>query len=91
MERELMQAELRADRELMQTELRRLEQNITQISRSNNILVTHDITCAFGSSSATRVESCELGTGFANADLKFKDTFDGSVPLREFLTQFELL
>jgi len=32
------------------------------------------------------------GTGSANVGFKFKpDTFDGCVPLREFLTQFNLI
>jgi len=32
------------------------------------------------------------GTDSANVGFKFKpDTFDGSVPLREFLTQFDLI
>jgi len=47
---------------------------------------------AFGISFASQNKTCVTGIGSANVGFKFKpDTFDGSVPLREFLTQFDLI
>jgi len=46
-----LREEQKMDRELMQTELRRLEKDIFQLSRFENILVARDETRAFGVSS----------------------------------------
>jgi len=68
-------------------ELRRLE---SQISHSDNISATRDGACVIGDSSASRDGSCVPGISFVSVDIK-PDTFDGTVPLREFLIQFNLI
>jgi len=70
-------------------ELRRLE---LQLNHSNNISATRDVAHEVGGGFASHEGSCMSGIGSVNAGIKFKpDTFDGAVPLREFLTQFNLI
>jgi len=69
------------------TALRRLEQDISQISHSNNISASRSETHALRNSSASRSETCVLNIDSTNLDFKFKpNNFDGSVLLHEFLT-----
>jgi len=87
-----LREEQKAEREATRAELRRLEQDITQLSHINNISVTRGETHAFENDSAARNEACVSGNDSVRAGFKFKpDTFDGSVPLREYLTQFDLI
>jgi len=84
-----LREEQKTDRESTQAELRRLE---SQISRSNNISARRDGACMIGDSSASRDGFCVPSTSSASVGIKLKpDTFDGTVPLREFLTQFNLI
>jgi len=83
-----LREEQKIDRESTQAELRRLE---SQISRSNNISVTGDEACVIGDSSASRDGFCAPSTSSASVVKLKPDTFDGTVPLREFLTQFNLI
>jgi len=58
-------------------ELRNLRERISQLSHSNNISTTNDLLS---------------GTMHSGLGSKFKpDVFDGDVPLREFLSQFEFI
>jgi len=87
-----LREEQKAEREATRAELRRLEQDISQLSRNNNISVTQGESHAFGINSAARNEACVTGNDSVCAGFKFKpDIFDGSVPLREYLTQFDLI
>jgi len=83
-----LREEQKIDRESTQAELRRLE---SQISRSNNISATGDGACVIGESSASRDGFCVPSTSSASVVKLKPDTFDGTVPLREFLTQFNLI
>jgi len=84
-----LREEQKADRETTQAELRRLE---SQISHSNNISALRDGTCVIGESSASRDEFGVPNSNSVSVGVKLKpDTFDGTVPLREFLTQFNLI
>jgi len=80
-----LREEQKAEREATRAELHRLEQDISQLSRNNNISVTRDETHAFGITSALRNEARESGNDSVCAGIKFKpDTYDGSIPLREY-------
>jgi len=81
---ERLREEQKADRKSTQAELRRLE---SQISRSNNISAMRDGACVIGDSSVSRDGFCMPSTSSVSVGIKLKpDTFDGTVPLREFLT-----
>jgi len=87
-----LREEQKAEREATRTELRRLEQNIFQLSRTNNISAARGETQIVGNNVAVRGETSVTGIDSVCAGFKFKpDTFDGSVPLREYLTQFDLI
>jgi len=84
-----LREEQRTDRESTQAELRRLE---SQISRSSDIPVMRDGACGIGDGSVSRDGFCVPSASSASVGIKLKpDTFDGTVPLRDFLTQFNLI